>query len=171
MDLDAALLATCALLAALIALPGLQVVSRRRASREASEVAAALGDFAAAVRHQQRCLPLDDSLLARVQGVAIPEAIAFHFARQLPSPDPGLLADAAQRLALRLKRRVAFERKMLARTAAGRRRGAMAAAAPGVVALALRMAGIALPLTALVLLLSIEALGCWLLWRAARVEV
>ena len=32
---------------------------------------------------------------------------------------PELLADTAQRLALRLKRRIAFERKMLARTASG----------------------------------------------------
>jgi hypothetical protein len=171
MDPDAALFATCLLLAMLIALPGVQAVGRRRASREASEVAAALVEFAAAVRREQKCLPPDDVLLARVGGVDIPEAVTFHFARQLSSPDPALLADAAQRLALRLKRRVAFERKMLARTAAGRRRGALAAAAPGVTMLALRVAGIALPLGALLLLLSIEALGCWLLWRAARVEV
>ena len=39
--------------------------------------------------------------------------------------------------ALRLKRRVAFERKMLARTAPGRWRGSIAAAAPAVVLLAL----------------------------------
>jgi len=171
MDSDAALLVTCMVLALLIALPGMQAVGRRRASREASEVAAALVEFAAAIRREQKFLSPDDALLARVEGVDIPEVVTFHFARQLSSPEPALLADAAQRLALRLKRRVAFERKMLARTAAGRRRGALAAAAPGVTMIALRVAGIALPMTALLLLLSIESLGCWLLWRAARVEV
>lgn len=171
MDPDVALFSACLVLVMLIALPGLQAVGRRRASREASEVAAALADFAAAVRREQKCLSPDESLISRVGRVSIPEVVTFHFARQLSSPDPALLAAAAQRLALRLKRRVAFERKMLARTADGRRRGALAAAAPGVAMLALRGAGIALPLSALSLLLSIEALGCWLLWRAARVEV
>ena len=86
-------------------------------------------------------------------------------------PSASRLAPRSPHSALRLKRRVAFERKMLARTASGRRRGAVAAAAPGVTMLALRMAGISLPLTALLLLLCIESLGCWLLWRAAQVEV
>lgn len=171
MESDAALLVTCLLLALLIALPGVQAVGRRRVSREASEVAVALVEFAARVRGGQQGRSPDPGLLARVDGVAIPEVISFQFAHQLSSPDPDLVADAAQRLALRLKRRIAFERKMLARTAPGRRRGAMAAAAPGAILLALRLAGIALPPGTLGLLLSIEALGCWLLWRAARVEV
>ena len=171
MDLDAALLVTCLALALLIALPGMWAVGRRRGSRDASEVAAALAEFAAVVRREGTCLSPDPALLARVEGMAVPEAVSFHFARQLASPDPVLLADAAQRLALRLKRRVAFDRKMLARTASGRRRGALAAAAPGVTLLALRIAGTALPLTALLSLWSLEALGCGLLWRAARVEV
>jgi hypothetical protein len=72
---------------------------------------------------------------------------------------------------LRLKRRVAFERKMLARTAPGRWRGSIAAAAPAVVLLALAGAGIVLPEPTLLWLLALETLGCWLLWRAARVEV
>jgi hypothetical protein len=82
-----------------------------------------------------------------------------------------LLADAARRLALRLKRRVAFERKMLARTATGRRRGAIAAATPAATLVALRLADVVLPLPAMVLLIVMEAFGCWLLWRLARVEV
>ena len=44
--------------------------------------------------------------------------------QELTHAPPHLVADTAHRLALRLKRRVAFERKMLARTASGRRRGA-----------------------------------------------
>jgi hypothetical protein len=82
-----------------------------------------------------------------------------------------LLADTAQRLALRLKRRVAFERKMLARTASGRRRGALAAAVPPLVLLMMALAGWGLPAGALLVLLLLEASGCWLLWRVARVEI
>ncbi len=171
MSPDVALLVTCLVLGLLIALPAMQAVGRRRASREASEVAAALVEYASALRSEQKSVSPDQALLARVEHVVIPEVVSFHFARQLSAPDPGLLADATLRLALRLKRRVAFERKMLARTAPGRRRAALAAAAPGVTLLAMRVAGIALPASALLLLLSIEGLGCWLLWRAARVEV
>ena len=87
------------------------------------------------------------------------------------APAPELLADTAQRLALRLKRRVAFERKMLARTASGRRRGAVAASIPPLALLALHAGGIQVPLAALLFVVALEACGCWLLWRVARVEI
>ena len=142
MDLDVALIAACSLIASLAALPALQAVHRRRTSRECSEVASGLIDYASVVRRGQRGLPLDEGLLARARQLRIPEVVTFEFAQHLTRPDPQLLADTAQRLALRLKRRVAFERKMLARTAPGRRRGAIAAAVPGIAILSLRMAGV-----------------------------
>jgi hypothetical protein len=101
----------------------------------------------------------------------IPEFASLTLAHELPHANPELLADTAQRLALRLKRRVAFERKMLARTASGRRRGALAAVIPPFTLLWLRLANIEVPVLALVLLLCIEGAGCWLLWRIARVEI
>jgi hypothetical protein len=162
MDPDVALATTCVLITTLVTLPGVQALRRRRASRESSAMASALLELAGVV---------DDAFLARLRRLAIPEIIAFEFARQSATTTPELLADAARRLALRLKRRVAFERKMLARTATGRRRGAIAAAAPGATLLGLRMAGVVLPLPAMMLLIVIEAFGCWLLWRVARVEV
>jgi hypothetical protein len=76
-----------------------------------------------------------------------------------------------QRLALRLKRRVAFERKMLARTASGRRRGAVGAALAPVALVLLRTAEVEVPAGALLLVLGIEACFCWLTWRVARVEI
>lgn len=171
MVLDVALIAACSLIAGLAALPAMQAVHRRRSSRECSEVASGLIDYASVVRRGQRGLPLDAGLLARARQLRIPEVITFEFAQHLARPDPQLLADSAQRLALRLKRRVAFERKMLARTAPGRRRGAIAAAVPGIAILSLHMVGVVTPMPALILLIAVEALGCWLLWRVARVEV
>jgi len=171
MVLDVALIAACSVIASLAALPAMQAVHRRRASRECSEVASGLIDYASGMRRGQRGSPLDEGLLARVRQLRIPEIITFEFAQHLTSPDPQLLADTAQRLALRLKRRVAFERKMLARTAPGRRRGAIAAAVPGIAILSLRMVDVVTPIPALTLLIAVEALGCWLLWRVARVEV
>jgi hypothetical protein len=162
MDPDIALAIACVLITALVTLPGIHALRRRRASRESSAVAASLVELAGVV---------DDEFLARLRGLAVPETISFEFARQFAATDPVLLADAARRLALRLKRRIAFERKMLARTAPGRRRGAIAAAAPGATLLGLRMADIMLPLPAMVVLIAVEAFGCWLLWRVARVEV
>jgi hypothetical protein len=162
MDPDVPLAITCVLIATLVSLPGIEVLRRRRASRESSAVASSLLELAGVV---------DDALLARLRRLGIPETVAFEFARQSGTTTPVLLADASRRLALRLKRRVAFERKMLARTAAGRRRGAIAAAAPGATLLGLRMAGVVLPLPAMALLIVFEAIGCWLLWRVARVEV
>jgi Flp pilus assembly protein TadB len=163
-------MAGCLLLAAFIALPSLVAYRQRARSREGSEVAAALTEFAAAVKHERRRLPIAESLLLRARRLDLAEMVAFEFVHQLPNPDPEVLAEATQRLALRLKRRVAFERKMLARTASGRRRGAFAAALPGVVLLALMTGDAALPFTALGLLLAFEGLGCWLLWQVARVE-
>ena len=125
---EGALLAAALLIAGLIALPALCARARRRASRDASEVAAQLIEFAARVRGAARCLPLDAVWLARVEQLRMPEFVSFLLAQELARPNSALLADTAQRLALRLKRRVAFERKMLARTASGRRRGALAAA-------------------------------------------
>ncbi len=171
MVLDAALLAACSLIAALAALPAVQAAHRRRRSRACSEVAAGLIDYASLVRRGQRGLPLEDGLMARARRLRIPEVITFEFAHHLTRPNPQLLADTAQRLALRLKRRVAFERKMLARTAPGRRRAAIAAAVPGIAILSLRFVGMVTPVPALTLLIAAEAFGCWLLWRGARVEV
>jgi len=159
---DVALSLACLLIAVLVILPAIEASRQRRASRESSAVATALIESAGVV---------DEEFLARLRRLAIPETIAFEFARQFGSQDPALLADAAQRLALRLKRRAAFERKMLARTASGRRRGALAAAAPGVTLLGLRLADVVLPLPAMTLLIGVEAFGCWLLWRLAHVEV
>jgi hypothetical protein len=101
----------------------------------------------------------------------VPEFASLQLAQELAHPHPELLADAAQRLALRLKRRVAFERKMLARTASGRRRGAAAAAVAPLLLVALDAGGVSVPLAALVFVVCAEGLGCWLLWRFARVSV
>jgi hypothetical protein len=101
----------------------------------------------------------------------VPEIIGFLVTQQLAQLTPESQADAAQRLALRLKRRVAFERKMLARTAPGLKRGAAAAAVPPLVVMTMAGFGAQLPLPALALLFTLEALGCWLLWRTVRVEV
>ena len=169
---DPGLLGACLVVGILIALPAALAGRRRRLSRELSEVASALIDFAVAVRRAGQRAAASMRVCWRAPvGCGIPEWISFEFAQAMPAPDPELLADSAQRLALRLKRRVAFERKMLARTAAGRWRGSIAAAARPLVLLGLAAAGIVLPLAALAWLLALEALGCWLLWRAARVEV
>jgi hypothetical protein len=162
MDPDVALGIACLLITALVTLPMIQALRRRHTSRESSALASALVETAGVV---------DEELLARLRRLALPETIPFEFARQFGPADPALLAQAAHRLALRLKRRVAFERKMLARTAPGRRRGAIAAAAPGATMLGLRLADVMLPLPAMAVLIAVEVFGCWLLWRVARVEV
>jgi len=168
---DVALLASMAVFAALIALPALAAARRRRVMREASDVAGALSAVAVAARKSITCPPLDATLWWRVQRLRAPEFSLLLLAQELPQPHPDLLADTAQRLALRLKRRVAFERKMLARTASGRRRGAVAASIPPLALLALHAGGIRMPLAALLFVIAIEAFGCWLLWRVARVEI
>jgi hypothetical protein len=175
MPADIAVLASLAAIAALIALPAIAAARRRRQARETSEIAAALIDYVLESRREiaagARCPPLDESLWQRAGQLRIPEFASLQLAQELPVQRPELLADTAQRLALRLKRRVAFERKMLARTASGRRRGALAAAIPPAALLLLRAADIEVPFIALLSLLCIEAAGCWLLWRVSRVEI
>jgi len=166
---EATLLAAALLIIGLIALPALSAWQRRRFSREASSVAEELVAFGHAVRRSGSSLPPDESLMARAARLQMPELVSFVLAQRLSPASPELLAAAAQRLALRLKRRVAFERKMLARTAAGRRRGALAAALPPVILLMLAAAGRGLPVGALVFIAALEILGCWLLLRVARV--
>ena len=168
---ESVLIAAALLIGGLIALPALCAHARRRATRDASEVAALLIEFAHGVRATSRCLPLDAALRSRAERLHIPEFVSFLLAQDLARPDPALLADTAQRLALRLKRRVAFERKMLARTASGRWRGALAASIPPLVLLFMGMAGQGMPGAVLLVLLALEASGCWLLWRVARVEI
>ena len=171
MPADSLLLAALPAIAGFIALPAFLALCRRRATREASQVAAALTEFAAASRraltrsHQSQ--PLEAELSARVQRLRIPEFASLQLAQELPRPE--LLADTAQRLALRLKRRIAFERKMLARTASGRRRGAFAAIVPPVLLVILHAFGLTVPFVMLAFVVSFEAFGCWLLWRLARV--
>jgi hypothetical protein len=82
-----------------------------------------------------------------------------------------LVAECAQWLALRLRRRIAFERKMLARTASGLRRGAVAASAPPLAALLMQSVGIDIPVGVRITLLAVEVVGCVMLWRLARVEI
>jgi Flp pilus assembly protein TadB len=175
MQSDTVLLATLTAIAGFIALPALIAAYRRRVVREASEVATALADFARSARQQigkgPSCASLDAALCSRAEHLRIPEFASLLLVQELPQSRPEMLADTAQRLALRLKRRVAFERKMLARTASGRRRGAIAAAIPPLVLLMLRTAGVGVPTVALAFLLFIEGCGCWLLWRVARVEI
>jgi len=165
------LLGAYVVLGTLIAMPSLAALHGRRRSRECSEFAGALVEFASTVRREGRCLTIDDEFLRRARKLGVPELMSFEYLCELPHPDPVVLADAAQRLALRLKRRVAFARKMLARTTSGRRRAALAAAAPAFALLLLGASGVVLPFGAFMMLMLLEALGCWLLWQLARVEV
>jgi Flp pilus assembly protein TadB len=172
---DAPLLAALPAIAAFIALPGVMAWWRRRATREASEVAVALTEFATALRRDvgkaSCCPPFDAGLAARLDRLRVPESASLQFVQELPDAHGSLLADTAQRLALRLRRRIAFERKMLARTASGRRRGAVAAAMPPLVLLMLEAFGVVVPGATLEFVVCIEAFGCWLLWRLARVGI
>ena len=169
--IDPALLGACALIGILIALPALGASRRRRRSSELARVANGFMEFAQAVRLAGTRLQAHEDLLKTARALVIPELVTFEFIQASTKHSPELLADTAQRLALRLKRRVAFERKMLARTASGLRRGSIAAAVPAVTLLAMAPAGLALPTAALLCLLLLESLGCWLLWQAASVEV
>lgn len=171
MSPEAALLGSMIAFATLIALPAFAAARRRHAMREASDVAFELSVLALAVRNRASIPPIDASLRLRAQRLRVPEFATLLLAHELPRPSPELLAETAQRLSLRLKRRVAFERKMLARTASGRRRGAVAASIPPVLLLTLHAAGVQFPLAALSLVVAIEACGCWLLWRVAQVEI
>lgn len=175
MPADTLLLVALPAIAGFIALPAFVALCRRRATREASEVAAALVEFAARVRRgtgmRASGHELDPELAARVERLGIPELVSLRLAQELPHARAGLVADTAQRLALRLKRRVAFERKMLARTATGRRRGAVVSAVAPLVLLAVHALGHAVPVGALVFVVCLEACGCFLLWRLARVGI
>src|ERR1044072_8487149 len=146
MPADTLLLVSLPAIAGFIALPAFVARCRRRATREASEVAAALAEFAAAARRHVEGDPLrpglDADLTARVQRLRVPELASLQLVQELAQVRPELVADTAHRLALRLKRRIAFERKMLARTASGRRRGALAAVIPPVLLLALHAFGL-----------------------------
>ena len=164
-------LGACAVIALCMSLPSGAALWRRQRSRESSAVASALAAFASEVQRRNQCLPLDDELLSRARKLRIPEMVSFNYAHELTRPQPELLAAALQRLALRLKRRVAFERKMLARTAPGRRRASVAAAASIVAILALQIAGLAPPAPLLLAASVLVALGSALCWRVSRVEV
>lgn len=168
---EAPLFLALPLLACFIVLPAVAAWRRRSVSREASDIAARLARFADTTRAEARCLPLDESLAARLVRLRVREFAVLQLAVELSRGDAVLLADAAQRLASRLRRRVAFERKMLARTASGRRRGAVAAALPGGLLLTLGMLGVDVAAPALAVLLGLEVAGCWLLWRVARVDI
>ena len=159
--------------AALIGLPAIGAWRRRAVSREASRLAEELQAFAFTVRAAGRREALSQELVRHLERLrsGVPEIIGFLVTQQLAQLTPESQADAAQRLALRLKRRVAFERKMLARTAAGLKRGAVAAAVPPLVVMTMAGFGAQLPMPALASLFALEALGCWLLWRTVRVEV
>lgn len=169
MHTDFALLTALALLAGVLSAPALVAWQRRRSSAESSAVAFELLEFARRMRRENRCFPLEPDLESRVERLRLPELGAFRLAPNLPNASPEIVADAASRLALRLKRRVAFERKMLARTASGRRRGAIAGALPPLVLLMLVAAGSHLPASVLVFLALVQCLGCWLLAHIASV--
>jgi Flp pilus assembly protein TadB len=160
-----------ALLLFFIALPALGAWHRRSRSRIASQLASELAEFASSVRREARCLVPDPALRARLARLRLAEAASLELVLEIGHSDAALLADTVDRLALRLRRRVAFERKMLARTASGLRRGAIAASAPPVVVLASFAGGIPIPASALYMLVMAEAVGCVLLWRLARVEI
>ncbi len=157
-------------LALLIALPALAAWRRREHSREMRALADALVAHAAALQAGEVALPLETPVEQRLERLRIPETVVLKLAQEFAG-QPDLRADCAQRLALRLRRRVAFERKMLARAAPGLRRGAFAASAPPLMALLLQSIGIEIPLGARVGLLIVEIFGCVLLWRLARVEI
>jgi len=171
MSSDALLLACMLAFAAFIALPAVAAARRRHAMCEASEVAGMLAAIARDLRCRAPYPPPDASLWRRARQLNAPEFPALLLAQELAGPGDDLLADTAQRFATRLKRRVAFERKMLARTASGRRRGAIAASLPPLALLMLRAGGIDIPFAALLFVVAVEAFGCWLLWRLARVEI
>lgn len=159
------------LLACFVALPAAAAARRRQASAEASAVAAELAAFASAVRAADRALAMDEALRSRIRRLRVADAAALQLAQDLERAGPQTLADAAQRLALRLRRRVAFDRKMLARTAPGLRRGAVAASLPPLLFAALPFTGAQMPGEAQLALLLLEAAGCALLWRLTRVEI
>src|SRR5919109_4289023 len=107
------------LLACFIVLPAAAAWRRRSVSREASDIAARLAAFAATLRVEARCQPLDESLAARLIRLRVREFAVLQLAVELARGDAALLADAAQRLPTRLGRRAAFAPKMPGRTTPG----------------------------------------------------
>lgn len=168
---DALFFCAWLLLALFIAMPALSAWRRRLRSREASDIAACLAEFAAQVRRGTQIASLDPVLKTRLGSLRLHEATSLILAEELGRGGAEMQADAAQRLALRLRRRVAFERKMLARTASGLRRGALAALIPPAAVLLLHSVGWEMPAVTQLVLWLIELAGCALLWRIARVEI
>jgi hypothetical protein len=166
-----AMLFAVPLLGMFIALPASDAWRRRRRSRDVRAVATALDRYADLVRRESRCLPLEESVRLALRRIGGEEQASLALALDTAGIDPQTLADVARRLVLRLRRRVAFDRKMLARTAPGLRRGAIAAAVPPLIVLLALAAGEAIPRGALGALWSIEMLGCLLLWRLSWVEI
>jgi hypothetical protein len=164
-------LLTLPLLAIFIALPASAAWRRRRASREASDIAERLNAWAGVLLRDARLVPLEESLRLRLLRLRIKDTVLLQMAEETARGAAPVVAESAQRLALRLRRRVAFERKMLARTASGLRRGAVVAAIPPLVLLVMSFAGLRLPAPLLMTLLLLELAGCVLLWRLARVEI
>lgn len=169
MNTDLSLLFAALMLVFVLAWPAMLTAWRRRVNREASEVATALEAFVGALRRDPANVELDASLAARVARLRLPELDVFRLAPCLPNATPTLVADATARFALRLRRRIAFERKMLARTASGRRRGAIAGALPPSMLLVLGTSGADFPVSALLLIAFSLGIGCWLQARIARV--
>ena len=172
MSSDAALLASMVVFAALIALPALAAASRRRAMREASDVAGALSALAV-VGSQERGV----SAARRVVVASVRSAC------MRPS-SPRCCWRTNCRAPLRSCWRTRRNGWHCASSGAwpsnarcsraprpGRRRGAVAASIPPLALLALHAGGIQVPLAALLFVVAIEACGCWLLWRVARVEI
>jgi Flp pilus assembly protein TadB len=169
MTTELTLLVALLMLAFVLAWPALLAAWRRGVNREASEAASALESFAAEARRAAQCLEIDPALAARLARLCMPELAAFRLVPVLPNATPALVSDAAARLALRLRRRIAFERKMLARTAPGRRRAAIAGALPSVVLLVSLGCGAEFPAAATLLLVFAQGVGCWLQARIARI--
>lgn len=171
MSTDHASLVAVLVLAMVLAWPAVFAAWRRHVNRGASEVAAALEAFADRSRLSDMLVEVDAALAQRIARLRLPEYNAFEVAPRLPNATPALVAAAAARLALRLRRRIAFERKMLARTASGRRRGAIGGALPPLVLLGFAGSGADLPGLVLLLLIGALGLGSWLQVRIAKVAI
>jgi hypothetical protein len=169
MSTEITAVAAVLMLGFVLAWPVVLAAWRRRVNRNASEAAGALEAFAAEARRATQCLEIEPSLAAQVARLRMPELGAFRLVPVLPNATPALVSDAAARLALRLRRRISFERKMLARTAPGRRRAAAAGALPCVLLLAIAATGAGIPAAALLLLAFAQGVGCWLQVRIAHV--
>jgi Flp pilus assembly protein TadB len=158
-----------------VAMPALLAWGEDRRNRRASDFASGLQLFAREVRARQVLLPLPADLESKGGALGFPEYTPFLVALTLPRLAPPELAAATERFATRVRRRITFERKMRARTLSGRRRAAIAAALPVVLALAFAEAprgeGDPLPFVSILLVALLECAGAALLWRFATVEI